>query len=420
MYLHKQNRDRLLERLEKVNAKGVVLFEGAKSETRHDTDHEPIFRQEAYFHWAFGVKEPDFYGLIDISSKKSYLFIPKLPEEYAVWMGKIQPPEFYRNLYAVDNAFYIEDLVEVIKKCNNQTIHVIHGKDTDSGSFFKKPHFKGIEAFQIEESILFREIVECRVIKTEEELNLLRYVNQVSCKAHIEVMKRVHPGMSEYQAEAIFRYHAYHDGGARHCSYTCICGSGPNGAILHYGHAAAPNDRLIQNGDMLLFDMGAEYHCYASDITRSYPVNGKFTPEQRQIYESVLASQNAVMNAMRPGVSWVDMHRLANRVICEELKKHGFLKGDVDEMQKHHIGSLFMPHGLGHFMGINTHDVGGYPEGILRIDEPGLKSLRSGRILQEGMVITVGKIQEKKLIFKIFLKKIYQTKKINRTRNLFY
>lgn len=160
---------------------------------------------------------------------------------------------------------------------------------------------------------------------------------------------------------------------------------------MHYGHAGAPNSREIRDGEMVLFDMGGEYHFYASDITRSFPVNGKFTAKQKVVYESVLAAQTAVMKAMRPGVLWPDMHRLANRVICEELKKHGLLKGDVDEMQKCHIGALFMPHGLGHLMGLDTHDCGGYPYGIERIDEPGLKKLRTARKLEEGMVITVGK-----------------------------
>jgi len=124
-------------------------------------------------------------------------------------------------------------------------------------------------------------------------------------------------------------------------------------------------------------------------FSRSFPVNGKFSKEQAEIYNVVLASQQAVLDTMKPGVLWPDMHRLAYKVICEELKKIGLLKGDVHEMLKNHIAALFMPHGLGHFLGIDTHDPGGYPPGIERIMEPGIKSLRSGRILESGMVITV-------------------------------
>jgi len=195
--------------------------------------------------------------------------------------------------------------------------------------------------------------------------------------------------MTEYQIEALFLYEIYYNGGCRNCSYTCICASGVNSATLHYGHAAAPNNKELKDGDMVLLDMGAEYHCYASDITRTYPINGKFTQDQKEVYESVLAAQEGVLKAMKPGVSWKDMHTLATEIICEQLKKHGFLKGDVQEMMKNHIGALFFPHGLGHFLGIDTHDAGGYPEGTERIKQPGYKSLRTLRELKEGMVITV-------------------------------
>jgi len=203
------------------------------------------------------------------------------------------------------------------------------------------------------------------------------------------VMQRCKPGMMEYQLESIFLHEVYLKGGCRFVSYTCICSSGSNSAILHYGHSGEPNSKQVNDGDIMLFDMGAEYSCYASDVTCSFPANGKFTEDQKIIYESVLAAQQAVLQQMKPGVKWPDMHRLANRVICEELKRHGLLKGSVDDMQKHHIGALFMPHGLGHFMGLDTHDVGGYNLGHERIQEPGLSKLRTVRELQEGMVITV-------------------------------
>uniref|UniRef100_A0A8C1WWR1 Peptidase D n=1 Tax=Cyprinus carpio TaxID=7962 RepID=A0A8C1WWR1_CYPCA len=224
---------------------------------------------------------------------------------------------------------------------------------------------------------------------TDMELEVLRYTNRVSSEAHKEVMKHVKPGVKEYEMESLFQHYCYSRGGMRHTSYTCICGSGNNSSVLHYGHAGAPNDKSIQDGDMCLFDMGGEYYCYSSDITCSFPANGKFTADQRAIYEAVLKSSRAVMAAIKPGVKWTDMHRLADRVHLEELLKIGILRGSVEEMLKVHLGSVFMPHGLGHLLGIDVHDVGGYPEGIERIDEPGLKSLRMGRVVQERMVLTV-------------------------------
>ncbi|XP_078514149.1 xaa-Pro dipeptidase-like [Lissotriton helveticus] len=229
----------------------------------------------------------------------------------------------------------------------------------------------------------------CEVNTRITELEVLRYSNRISSEAHKEVMKAAKLGMKEYELESLFLHYCYKRGGMRHTSYTCICVSGDNSSILHYGHAGAPNDKTVVDGDLCLFDMGGEYHCYGSDITCTFPANGKFTPDQKAIYEAVLHSSCAVMKAVKPGVAWPDMHRLADRVHLEELTKIGILKGNVDEMVKVHLGAIFMPHGLGHFLGIDVHDVGGYPEGVERSTEPGLKSLRTGRILQEGMVLTI-------------------------------
>jgi len=142
---------------------------------------------------------------------------------------------------------------------------------------------------------------------------------------------------------------------------------------------------------MIVLDMGAAYNGYHTDITRTYPVNGKFTDDQRAIYEAVREAQGAVLSAMKPGVKWPDMHQLAERVIISHLRKIGILhNGTAEEMFAAHIGAVFMPHGLGHFLGLCTHDVGGYPkDGPQRGRTPGVKYLRTSRELQEGMVITV-------------------------------
>lgn len=172
--------------------------------------------------------------------------------------------------------------------------------------------------------------------------------------------------------------------------YTCICPSGRGGAVLHYGHAGAPNDGLIRDGDMVLYDMGAEYHCYGSDITCSFPVNGKFTEQQRDIYTAVLSAQEAVFAQIKPGVCYADMHKLAERTILTVLTERGYLKGDIDEMMEKRISALFMPHGLGHMLGIDTHDVGGYLEfNPPRPTERGIKNLRTACIVKEGMYMTI-------------------------------
>uniref|UniRef100_A0A0B6ZVL4 Xaa-Pro dipeptidase n=1 Tax=Arion vulgaris TaxID=1028688 RepID=A0A0B6ZVL4_9EUPU len=392
MELFQLNRDRLCERLRatgNVPAGAIVLLQGGVAETRNDSDHEPLFRQESYFHWAFGVEEPDCYGAIEVDTGNSILFPPKLPESYAVWMGRLLTVDDFKNLYSVNEVHFSDKIAEVLKSKSPSVLLTLHGLNTDSSKYSKEAVFEGIGGFIVNNEILHPEISECRVFKTDFELEVLRYSNKISSAAHIEVMKHVRPGLYEYQAESIFHHYCRYNGGLRNLSYTCICGSGHNGSVLHYGHAGAPNSKKIETGDMCLFDMGAEYNCYASDITCSFPATGHFTADQRGIYEAVLAANRAVMTAVRPGVSWVDMHRLAERVLLEHLVALGVLQGDIDEMIKVRLPAIFMPHGLGHFLGIDTHDCGGYPQGTTRIEEPGLRSLRTVRTLEARMVLTI-------------------------------
>uniref|UniRef100_A0A182M1T8 Peptidase M24 domain-containing protein n=1 Tax=Anopheles culicifacies TaxID=139723 RepID=A0A182M1T8_9DIPT len=239
-------------------------------------------------------------------------------------------------------------------------------------------------------TILDEDLGAARVIKSPAEIEVLRYVARVSSDAHKAVMKFMKPGVHEYQAEAEFLRHSYAVGGCRHVSYTCICGAGTNSAILHYGHAGSPNDCAVQDGDMCLFDMGANYGGYAADITCSFPANGKFTEDQKLVYNAVLAARDAVCGAAREGVSWIDMHLLANRVMLEELRKGQLLQGDVDEMMEAGLNAIFQPHGLGHFLGLDVHDVGGYLPGCPeRSTKAGVNRLRTARTLKAGMYLTI-------------------------------
>lgn len=389
MSLHAENRQRLVQALKNSGAKenSIVFLQGGASENRHDTDHEPLFRQESFFHWAFGVKEPDWYGIIDINTGKSTLFCPRLPEVYATWMGHIRTTDEWKEEYQTDEVKYTDEISSTIS--TDSVLLLLRGINSDSKNEAKPGYFKGIESYKTDEKILFPAITECRVIKSKKEQDLLRFINTVSSEAHLAVMQHTKTGLKEYQLESLFRHWCYYHGGARFMSYTCICASGHNGSVLHYGHSGEPNSKGIKDGDMCLFDMGAEFHCYGSDITTSYPANGVFTEDQKLIYQTVLDSQLAVMGALKPGVSWVDMHELAYRVILAGLKKGGILTGEIDAMLNDDVGSVFMPHGLGHFLGIDTHDCGGYPEGVKRPTKPGFSSLRTARVMEPGMYITV-------------------------------
>uniref|UniRef100_A0A8C2WHF3 Xaa-Pro dipeptidase n=1 Tax=Cyclopterus lumpus TaxID=8103 RepID=A0A8C2WHF3_CYCLU len=386
--LFAENRRRLCSGLKDkdgVVPQSVVLLQGGEQKQRFCTDTDLLFRQESFFHWAFGVTEPDCYGAIDVDSGKSVLFVPKLPESYATWMGEIFPKEHFKEKYAVDEVQYTCD------------VSLCRGQNTDSGSICREASFEGISGFKVNNTLLHPVIVECRLVKTDMELEVLRYTNRISSEAHKMIMKNVKPGQKEYEMESLFQHYCYTKGGMRNHSFSFVVVKlltgadimGNNSSILHYGHAGAPNEKTITDGDMCLFDMGGEYYCYSSDITCSFPANGKFTPDQRAIYEAVLKSSRTVMAAIKPGVKWSDMHRMADRIHLEELVAIGILNGSVEDMVKVHLGSVFMPHGLGHLLGIDVHDVGGYPEGVERIDEPGLRSLRMGRLVQERMVLTV-------------------------------
>ncbi|GFY63227.1 xaa-Pro dipeptidase [Trichonephila inaurata madagascariensis] len=329
MQLHSDNRKRVCDELKKKHPDlehSIIVLQGGESTTLYCSDREPVFRQESYFHWAFGILEPDCYGAIEVHNNRSHLFVPKLPECYAVWMGRLHDLEHFKKRYAVDEVHYVPDIKSVLGSLQPEVLLTLHGKNSDSDKETHEAVFEGIGEFKVDNKALYPIITEC----------------------------------------------------------------GPNGATLHYGHAGAPNDRTIMDGDMCLFDMGGEYYCYTSDITCSFPASGKFTDKQKIIYNAVYKSSRAVMESVKPGVCWVDMHKLADRVHLEELKAGGLLKGEIKDMMEACLGAIFMPHGLGHFMGCDVHDVGGYLEGEPpRPSEPGLRSLRTARILAEGMVLTI-------------------------------
>ncbi|CAG2163536.1 unnamed protein product, partial [Oppiella nova] len=319
--LHRQNRRRLLDRLKEKNlgTNGVIVLQGGETQNMYCTDVEPVFRQESYFHWTFGVKEPDSYGAIDVNTGKSYLFVPQLPESYAIWMGKLLTTKDFKEIYGVDECYFTPQICDVIAGLKPDLLLTLQGVNSDSQKITREAVFDGIGKFKVDNKLLYKEISECRVVKTDAELEVMRYTNRISSEGHKEVMRQIRPGMTEYQLESIFRHYTYYNGGARNMSYTCICGSGENGATLHYGHAGAPNDKTVSDGEMCLFDMGCEYYCYSSDITCSFPSNGKFTSDQKIIYESVLKASRAVMSAVKPGVSWRDMHLLAEQTQLQDL-----------------------------------------------------------------------------------------------------
>ncbi|XP_049875085.1 xaa-Pro dipeptidase [Pectinophora gossypiella] len=384
--LFAKNRQRLASQLKSGQ---IVVLQGGEDISLYDTDVQYVFRQESYFTWACGVREPGCYFALDVSTGKAHLFVPLLPAEYEVWMGKLLTLDDFKNIYGVDEVHYVTQIRDVLKKLNPESLLTLSGPNTDSGLTAKEAVFEGIDEFKVDNETLFPIIAELRVIKTPEEIGVMRYVCKVSSDAHKQVMLVARPGLMEYQCESVFLDHCYRVGGCRHVSYTCICGSGHNAATLHYGHAAAPNCKMIHDGDMCLFDMGGNYAGYAADITCTFPANGKFTPDQKLIYEAVLAARDAVLREAKPGVMWPDMHLLANRVMLAHLKQGGLLKGEVDDMIKAGVHGVLQPHGLGHLLGLDVHDAGGYGACAPPRPAPPLHRLRTARALRPGMALTV-------------------------------
>jgi len=402
MDVHASSRRKLVELLRSkyATASGVVLLKGGDEQSTYDTDGEPLFRQDSWFNYLFGVKEPGVIGAIDIATGRSTLFIPKLPDEYRIWCGEIHPPSVFVASYGVDEVVYTDSLAEWLSAHQDGSVHILHGKNSDSGLFPKQVDFFTTAAALPEavkdridssSSSLFHALSTARVTKSSAEIEVMRYCAWVASQAHVQVMRSTKPGMVEYELEATFMYEIYKNGGCRRCAYTSICACGPNGATLHYGHAGAPNDRTLKDGDIALLDMGAEYHGYVSDITCSFPVGSRFTPDQVLIFEGVLNAQRAVLALMEPGTPWPSCHRTAEVEIIKALQTAGVLSAssDASELADKGLGAVFFPHGLGHLIGCDTHDVGGFITGTPeRLSTPGLSKLRTARVLEEGMVLT--------------------------------
>ncbi|GJP45675.1 hypothetical protein CLOM_g11526 [Closterium sp. NIES-68] len=206
---------RMRARLEGWNVHAIVLLQGGESQFRHCTDHEELFRQESYFSYLFGVIEPGFYGALDVSVQpaRSFLFVPRFPDSYAVWMGPLHTTQQIKDKYRVDEVHYIEEMPAVLKAAAGTssdlpTLFLLRGVNTDSGNSCKPAHFDGIDAFPQDLAVLQPELSECRVVKSQEEIRVMRYAAAVSSDAHVEVMRRVRPGMMEYEMEADFLHHA--------------------------------------------------------------------------------------------------------------------------------------------------------------------------------------------------------------------
>lgn len=374
--MHSQHREKLFSLFDD-NQNGVVFIQGSETMYRYDTDYEFPFRQESNFWYLTGVNEAECSLLLDLKTEEYHLFVPERDAQYAVWHGYVKTKEQYIKEYKPDHLHYRNDILHVLNELKPDTVYCI---DEEQAEFIEDLD----RGFHVETEALVDALTYCRILKTDWELDQLREACRVNDLAYLEVMKSIKPGMYEYEMKAIFNK-VQLENGLMQDAYNGIFATGANGSILHY----VENNSKSKDGDLFLMDSGFECNGYASDYTRTFPVNGTYTDIQKGIYNSVLNGMNKVLDAMKPGIKMEDMHLLAARTMMEGLKDLGIVKGDVDDMMNENIFALFFPHGLGHFLGLDTHDVGGYPKGVDKIDRPGIKFLRARREMQPGMVVTI-------------------------------
>ncbi|CAE7236585.1 PEPD, partial [Symbiodinium sp. KB8] len=403
--LYAENRQRLAAALREaaVPAGAVAVLQGSVTTTRNETG-ETVSVHDSHFLWAVGANESGFYVAINVDDGKATLFVPKLPESYGIWMGALKTPAEIAAAYGVEEGKYVTEMHAALKAASPSRVLLNVGLNTDSGLTSEAASWEGREDFVaaglVDVETLYPVLCECRVFKTEREIAVMRQIVGAASDAHCVMMRAVREGMREDGLEAVFKFWLQSTVGSRYNAYTYICGSGPNAAVLHYGHEGAPNDRFIGKDEFVLCDCGHELFGYASDITTAFPSSGKFTPDQRVVYSAVLGKSSpnggggaleAVEAELKPGVNYIDMQALAYRNILTTLKEAGVVTGEIEDMMAANLGAVFMPHGLGHMLGIDTHDVGGYggKDARPRDTRDGFKSVRATRPIAKGMVMTV-------------------------------
>jgi len=358
----------------------IVIVPAAPERVRNNDSHYP-YRQDSDFHYLAGFPEPDaVLALIPGREQgEMILFCRERDAERERWDGARAGTEGAVEQFGFDDAFPIADIDDILPG-------MIEGRTRVYYHFGRDPEFdlkligwvNRVRALVRQGAKPPHEFValshllhDLRLYKSRSEVRVMRKSAKIAAEAHVRAMRATKPGMNEHEVEAELLHEFRRHGAVP--SYEPIVGGGANACVLHYRANNAP----LRDGDLLLIDAGAEYQCYASDITRTFPVNGRFSPEQRAIYEIVLAAQRAAIDEVRPGRSFDAYHEAAVRVITRGLIKIGLLEGSLEKNLREHAYRTFYMHKTGHWLGLDVHDVGDY-----RIDG-------QFRLLEPGMVVTV-------------------------------
>ncbi|MCC5810020.1 MAG: Xaa-Pro aminopeptidase [Ectothiorhodospiraceae bacterium] len=373
-------RRRRRELMNMMGEQSVAVLAAAPEQTRNRDVLYP-YRQDSDFHYLTGFPEPE--AVMVLAPGRAHgeflLFCRDRDPEREQWDGPRAGQDGACEVYGADDAFPIDDIDEILPGLleGREKVYCMVGvhQDFDQALFgwvnqIRARSRAGARApgeFVSLEHLLH----EMRLIKSPAELRLMRDAAQVSVQAHRRAMEICRPGMKEYQIEAAF-HEVYRSHGGEH-AYPPIVGAGRNSCILHY----IENRDVLEDGDLLLIDAGCELDCYASDITRTFPVSGRFTAEQRAVYDIVLEAQLAAIDAVRAGNHWNMPHEAALRVLTQGLVDLGVLRGAVDDLIESEAYRPYYMHRTGHWLGMDVHDVGEY-----RVDG-------HWRELEPGMVLTV-------------------------------
>jgi Xaa-Pro aminopeptidase len=382
-----ERRNKLKDRLKG----GLVLFLGNKEAAFNYPDNTYHFRQDSSFLYFFGLDLPNLAGLIDLDSGKEYLFGNDFTIDDIIWMGPQPKIKELATDIGVENTEPLDKLKNYLLNAKNQdrNIHVLPFYRGDSIIQFS--NLLEINHSEVEDYIsseLIKTVVDLRSIKDKYEVEELIKAAAIGYKMHTTAMKMAKPGIYEQEIAGTVEGIALAHGSM--LSFPIILSQ--NGETLHNHY----HGNMLQEGRLMLTDTGAETNMhYASDNTRTVPVGGKFSQKQKDIYNIVLAALDHSITLIKPGVAYRDIHLASAKVIAEGLTKLGIMKGNPEDAVREGAHAIFMPHGLGHMMGLDVHDMEGlgednvgYDSEFKRATQFGLKGLRLGRRLQEGFVLT--------------------------------
>ncbi len=364
------------EKLARAMQSGVAVVPTAPERVRNHDSHYP-YRFDSHFYYLSGFAEPESVLVIVAGEPpRSLLFCRNQDEEREVWDGFRYGPQAAKERFGFDEAHPIGKLDELLASLleNQPAFFYPVGADPEWDAramrclnAVRARARAGVAAPERMQDV--RALIdEMRLVKDAQELALMRRAARISAAAHRRAMQVARPGRNEYEVEAEL-LHEFRRNGAQFPAYSPIVAGGANTCVLHY----VANDALLRDGDLLLIDAGCELDGYASDLTRTFPVNGRFSGAQREVYEIVQAAQAAAMDKVRPGNAWNEPHDAAVRVLAQGMLDLGLLKGALPEILEKESYKRFYMHRTGHWLGLDVHDSGDYKrQGAWRALAPGM------------------------------------------------